>query len=463
MSTPKNPRPEAPTPRPIAAFHISRRRFMERCALLAAATGLPLWFVEKVQAQEAAPTPTPTPNDRPGIALVGCGGMGRGDAKNASKFGEIVAVCDVDANHAAEAAKRLTVGTKVPKVYGDFREVMADPSVHIILNCTPDHWHTLVNMAAARAGKDVYGEKPLTLTIDEGRRLVKVVRGANIVLQTGTQQRSDPHFRLACELVRNGRLGTLQRANVWLPAGLREGPFKSVPVPAGLNWDFWQGQTPAVPYMKERCHATFRYWYEYSGGTMTDWGAHHDIAYWGIGLLAPTHVEGTPLSQPIPGGYTTFADYKVKYTYSNGVELNIATTQDDTIYGAHKRKDGGQPNGIRFEGTDGWIWVNRDGISASNQDLLLDPIPPDGIHLYSSKNHMGNFFDCVRSRQLPVADVETGHRSATMCHLGAIALRTGLKLKWDAGEEQFVGPGAEVANTYVARAMRAPYDYTMVS
>jgi hypothetical protein len=176
-------------------------------------------------------------------------------------------------------------------------------------------------------------------------------------------------------------------------------------------------------------------------------------------------VEGTPLSQPIPGGYTTFADYKVKYTYSNGVELNIATTPDDTIYGAHKKKeqDGGQPNGIRFEGSGGWIWVNRDGISASNQDILLTPIPEDGIHLYNSKNHMGNFFDCVRSRQLPIADVETGHRSATMCHLGAIALRTGLKLRWDAGEEQFVGPGADVANTYVARPMRAPYDYSMVS
>jgi predicted dehydrogenase len=463
MENPNSPPPGSPAPGRPDPFTITRRRFVRHCAMVAAATGLPLWFVERQQADAAENPAVPTPNDRPGIALVGCGGRGVGVAKDAAKFGEIIAVCDVDATHAEKAAKTFTVGTKVPKIHSDFRRVMEDPDVHVVVNATPDHWHTLVNIAAARAAKDVYAEKPLTLTIDEGRRLVRIVRGCNIVLQTGTQQRSDARFRLACELVRNGRIGRLQRANVWLPAGLRDGPFPVVPVPAGLNWDFWQGQTPAVAFLKERCFSTFRFWYEYSGGTMTDWGAHHnDIAFWAIGLLAPTHVEGTPLSQPIPGGYTTFADYRVKYTYSNGVELNIATTRDDSIYGEHKNK-AGQPNGIRFEGTDGWIWVNRDGISASHHGLLKAAIPEDGVHLYNSKNHMGNFFSCVRSRQLPVADVETGHRSATMCHLGAIALRTGLKLQWNAGDEEFVGDGSAVANTYIAREMRAPFDYSMVA
>jgi predicted dehydrogenase len=463
MNTPDTPSSESQAIERIATVTVTRRRFLQRCAMLAAASGLPLWMVARQQADAAENLPMPSPNDRPGVALIGCGGRGTGVAKDASKFGEVIAVCDVDETHVQKAAKMFTVGTKVPRVYHDFREVLANPDVHIIVNATPDHWHTLVNIACARAGKDVYAEKPLTLTIDEGKRLVKIVRGSNIVLQTGTQQRSDPRFRLACELIRNGRIGTLQRANVWLPAGLRGGPFAPVPVPAGLNWDFWQGQTPAVDYVKERCFANFRFWYEYSGGTMTDWGAHHnDIAYWAIGLLAPTHVEGKPLVLPIPGGYTTFPEYQVKYTYSNGVDLNIATTRDDSIYGEHKNK-AGQPNGIRFEGTDGWIWVNRDGISASDPALLTAPIPEDGVHLYTSNNHMGNFFACVRSRQLPIADVETGHRSATMCHLGAIALRTGLKLKWDAGEEKFIGEGAPVANTYIERPMRAPYDYAMVS
>jgi predicted dehydrogenase len=279
------------------------------------------------------------------------------------------------------------------------------------------------------------------------------------VLQTGTQQRSSQRFRLACELVRNSRIGRLKEAQVWLPAGLREGPFPTSPVPAGLDWDFWQGQTPSVPYVKQRCHTTFRYWYEYSGGTMTDWGAHHlDIAYWAIGLVAPREVEGKPITQPIPGGYTTFPEYDVRYTYANGVGLHVRTTKDDDIFGEFVNPKG-QHNGIRFEGTDGWIWVNRHEITASDPALLHTPIDEEKDKLQVSKNHMGNFFDCVRSRQLPICDVETGHRSATMCHLGAIALRTGLKLVWDSDAEKFTGDGAPVANGYLSREMREPYTY----
>jgi myo-inositol 2-dehydrogenase / D-chiro-inositol 1-dehydrogenase len=231
-------------------------------------------------------------------------------------------------------------------------------------------------------------------------------------------------------------------------------------VPAGLDWDFWQGQTAAIDYVPQRCHTYFRYWYEYSGGTMTDWGAHHnDIAYWAIGLLAPRHVRSERLSEPIPGGYTAIADYAVYYTYENDVALNIRSTRDDNIFGEHVKKDG-QPNGIRFEGTDGWIWVNRDGIKASDPDLLTTPLPDAAVHLYVSDDHMGNFFDCVRSRQDPICSVETGHRSATMCHLGAISLRSGHALTWDYDAEKFTGDHADEANTYLAREMRAPYDYS---
>jgi predicted dehydrogenase len=458
-----NIRRESAANAPVPTFNISRRAFLQRCGLLAAMTGLPLWFVERQQLAAAETTRLPTPNDRPGIALIGCGGMGRADANNASAFGDILAVCDVDESHAAAAAEKFTVEGRVPAIYHDFRKVMERDDIHIIINATPDHWHTLVNLAAAKAHKDVYGEKPLTLTIDEGRHIVNAVRDSGIVLQTGTQQRSSQRFRLACELVRNGRLGKLQQARVWLPAGMRGGPFKPAPVPAGLDWDFWQGQAPATEYVKERCHVYFRYWYDYSGGTMTDWGAHHnDIAYWAIGLLAPTKVKARHLSEPIPDGYNAYADYEVKYTYANGVRLQINSTKDDNIYG-EKINPQGQHNGIRFEGTDGWIWVNRDEIKASNPELLRTPLPENAVRLYKSKDHMGNFFDCVRSRELPICDVETGHRSATMCHLGAIALRTGNKLTWDSTAEKFTGFHAKKANRYIAREMRKPYDYSFVS
>ena len=447
------------------AFNISRRDFVRRCSLIAAMTGLPLWFIKRQQLLAADVPAAPTPNDRPGIALVGCGGQGGSDAKGAATHGEIVAVCDVDQTRAAKAAARFTVGGKVPAIFSDFRKVMEQDNVHVIVNGTPDHWHTLVNMAAAKVRKDVYAEKPLTLTIDEGRRLVKVAQASGIILQTGTQQRSDPRFHMACELVRNNRVGRLLRANVWLPAGLRGGPFPTVPVPTGLDWDFWQGQAPATAFVTERCHSKFRYWYDYSGGTMTDWGAHHnDIAYWAIGLMAPSHVESTRLSEPIPGGYTAIADYSVKYAYGNGIELNINSTEDETPSGGlkDKNKPKSQRNGIRFEGTDGWIWVNRDEITASDPKLLSDPLPENAVRLYESKSHMGNFFDCVRSRMAPICDAETGHRSATMCHLAAISLRTGKKLTWDSKEEKFTGWHAHLANSYVSREMRKPYDYSFI-
>lgn len=433
---------------------------MHRTALAAALTGLPSWFVERQLLGAAEVKKTLSPNARPGVALIGCGGMGKGDAQNASNHGDIVAVCDVDDSHAAEAAVKFTVEGKAPARYRDFRKVLERDDVHLVINATPDHWHSLINIAAAKAGKDIYAEKPLTLTIDEGRHVVAAVRKHGAVLQTGTQQRSSERFRLACELVRNGRIGKLKSANVWLPAGLVGGPFATAPVPAGFDWDFWQGQAPAHEYVPQRGHQNFRFWYDYSGGTMTDWGAHHnDIAYWAVGLIAPRDVEATAWSEPVAGGYTAIADYEVRYRYENGVELNIRTTKDDSIYGERLKPDG-QRNGIRFEGSDGWIWVNRSQIEASDRELLRAPLPENAERLYVSRDHMQNFIDSVRSRALPICDVETGHRSAIMCHLGAIALRTGKKLTWDYTAERFTGENAAAANPYLAREMRAPYDYS---
>ncbi len=442
--------------------YISRRSFLKRCSLAAAAAGLPLWFVER---ELSAATPTVTrlsPNDRPGIGLVGCGGQGRYDTSNAGRFGEILAVCDVDSSHAEAAAKQFTKSGKVPTKYGDFRKLLQRPDIQVIVTGTPDHWHTLVNLAAIQAGKDIYGEKPLTLTIDEGRHVVSAVRQHGTVFQTGSQQRSDPRFRLACELVRNGRLGKLKEVRVWLPAGLRGGPFKPVPVPSSLNWNFWLGQAPKTAYMPQRCHLYFRYWYDYAGGTMTDWGAHHnDIALWGIGLPGPVEIEGKPLAQPIPGGYTAFSEYEVKFTYSNGVIHRVHTTTADNIYGGVADPKG-QRNGIRFEGPEGWIWVNRGSLRASDPALLRTPLPEGALRLYVSNDHMGNFFECVRTRKAPICEAEVGQRAATVCHLGNIALRTGWTLHWDPDEQQFVGENAKEASAWLSRHMRQPYNYGFI-
>ncbi len=448
------------------SFHISRRSFFQKSALAAAASGLPLWFVQRqleaaeTESKAAAST---SPNDRPGVALIGCGGQGQADAGNAARYGDIVAVCDVDQSHAAAAAQRFARDGKTPAKYGDFRKLLERDDVHMIVQGTPDHWHTLVNIAAAKAKKDIYAEKPLTLTIDEGRHVVQAVRDNKVVFQTGTQQRSSPRFRLACELVRNGRLGKLQTVNVFVPAGIRGNHFKPVRVPDGFNYDFWLGQAPLEPYFTERCHVTFRWWFDYSGGPVTDWGAHHnDIARWGIGLDGPETVEARVVMPPLPDGYTTPSEYEATLTWANGVTQIVKTTVDDNPFGGVINENG-QRNGVKFTGTDGWIWVNRDEITASDKALLTTPLPSNAVKLEASNNHMGNFFECVKSRRDPIATVETGHRSAVIGHLIIVALRTGLKLQWDPANEKFVGEGADTANPWRSRNMRAPFDYSFVA
>jgi predicted dehydrogenase len=437
-------------------FHISRRSFVKRCAATAAATGLPLWFVERemAAAQDAPPPPT-SPNDRPGIAWIGCGGRGGDDARDAARRGDMVAICDVDDTHVASAARTYSKAAK----YSDFRKVLERKDVNIVVQAVPDHWHTLINVSAANAKKDIYSEKPLTLTIEEGRRVVKAVRDNKVILQTGTQQRSDRAFHLACELVRNERIGKLKTVNVWLPAGLKAGPFSTTQVvPAGLNWDFWLGQAPEEKYQKERCHANFRWWWDYSGGPVTDWGAHHnDIARWAIGQDGPIAIEAKVITPPIPGGYVTPSEYEATLTWANGITQNVKTTLADSPYGQVLIRDG-QRNGLRFEGTDGWIWVNRNGISASNEDLLTTPLPSTAIKLETSSNHMGNFFDAVKSRKDPICPVEGGHQSAVVGHLIVIALRTGHKFQWDPAKETFIGDNAAEGNAMIAREMRKPYN-----
>lgn len=444
----------------MSPFHVSRRDFLRASAVITAGAALPGWF--EAQAAEAPKPRVPlSPNDRPAIALIGCGGMGRGDAKNASRFGDVVAICDVDTARLDEAQKQHPGA----KRYSDFRECVQHPGLHVVINGTPDHWHTLINLTAIRAGKDIYSEKPLTLCIDEGKRLVKAVRAAGTVLQTGSQQRSDKRFRLAIELVRNGRLGKLKHITSSIPMGAHGGPFTTSAVPAGFDWNTWQGQTVSVPYVKERGHGSFRYWWDYSAGTLTDWGAHHnDIALWSTGLplaeAGPVAIEGHGLRDPVPGGYSFPSTFFVSYRYANGITHTCRTVQTEGPGGNvidPKTPPAQMPNGVLFEGNDGWVFVSRSTIAASDPAILQDPLTNKTWSAYESNDHMGNFFDCLRSRKAPAAEAEIGHRSVSVCHLGAIAIRLGRPLRWDPVKEQFAGD--KEANGWLAREQRKEFSY----
>lgn len=448
----------------------TRRQFLKAAAGTAAATGLPGWFLDWDLALAASAPSRPTPNDRPGIALVGCGSMGASDARNARRFGNLVAVCDVDAGHAEAAAQRFAVRGHKPAIYADFRKLMERSDVQVIVNGTPDHWHTLVNLLAVQTGRDVYSEKPLTLTIDEGKRLVKAVRRHQAVFQVGSQQRSDRYFRLACELVRNGRLGRLHEIIVGLPTGPRDGPFQPIPVPPELDWDFFVGQAPkreyvgvrqvqtvegreVVSYVSKASHRNFRWWYDFSGGQLTDWGAHHnDIAQWANDTerSGPVEVESRSFGEMIPGGYETAAEFEARFRFANGVRMTVT--------------DGLRaPNGVKFIGPEGWIFVGRGSLEASRPELLAEPLPENALRLYRSDDHMGNFFECVRSRQAPIAECEIGHRSISISHLAVISLRLGgLKLRWNPEREEFTGDHARQANGWLTREMRKPYDYSFI-
>lgn len=437
----------------------SRRSFLKTTGAVAAASSLPSWFIDECAAQgttqQAVSLP---PSERVNLALIGCGGQGRGDARNAQRHGKIVAVCDVDIRHLANARKDFPGA----EGYSDFRKLLERKDIDAVICGTVDHWHTLVSMAAMKAGKDIYCEKPLTLTIDEGKRLVEVQRQTKRVLQTGTQQRSSIYFRLACNLVRNNRIGKIQKVEVWIPAGLRQGPFKTSPVPEGFDYNFWLGQTPKVEYVKEKTHFSFRYWWDYSGGTMTDWGAHHnDIVLWALDMdgSGPVSIEGRQLIDMIPGGFTAASEYEVIYTYANGIVHTCKSTTASEWHGGVKDPNG-QQHGIKFHGSKGWIWVTRGSIKASERRILTEKFPEDAKYVYLSNDHIGNFIDCVKSRKVPICPAETGHRSASLCHLGVIAIRLGRKLRWDPVNEQFIGDTE--ANRYIAREMRKPYDYSMI-
>jgi len=431
---------------------ISRRDLLARSAAGVGLASLPLWYAQEAgaaQRERDSDRRAGSANDRINVACIGTGGskggfrQGLGDTHNmARKAGvKVVAMCDVDKTHAAEAARAFGADCTA---FTDFRELLQRKDIDAVIIGTPDHWHAAIANAAMRAGKDVYCEKPLTLTVAEGREIAKVQKKTGKVFQTGSQQRSDARFRLACELVRNGRIGKVQRVEARLPNGSKGGPFQVKTPPADLDWDMWLGPAPWTEYIPERTHGSFRHWYEYSGGMMTDWGAHHlDITQWALGAdnSGPIRIESVGVLPANSRGFNAVTDFTVTYTYPN----------DMTVLAMHQGE-----NGVRFEGDRGWIFVSRGRIEASDPAMLKDPLSGNDVRLYESNDHIQNFVDCVRSRKEPICPAEVGHRSATVCHLGNISLRLGGRaLDWDPQAERFTND--EEANRMLSRPYRKPW------
>jgi len=436
---------------------LSRRDFLRSSAILGAAAAFPGIVPASVFGAEA-------PSERIVVGCIGVGRMGTGDLTEALgiKDVQVVAVCDVDSKRVQLAQKRIDSYyaerrpgelSKGCAGYGDFRELLARAAIDAVQISTPDHWHMIPAIEAAKAGKDIFLQKPLSLTITEGRQVSDVVRRYGRVFQIGSQQRSDKRFRQACELVRNGRIGKLHTIKVGFGTDPGCGPQPEMPVPENLDYDMWLGPAPWAPYTEERVHPqnsiTARPGWlrisDYGAGMITGWGSHHlDIAHWGMGteFTGPIEVEGRA-EFPKDGLWDVHGDFHIEYTYANGVKMIAA---DEKV---HK-------NGVRFEGDKGWIFVTRGAIDAEPKSLLQETIGPGETKLYVSNYHKGNFYECVKSRAETIAPVEVAHRSCSACLLGDIAMRTGLKLKWDPARERFVD-NDPVATKMLSRTMRSPW------
>lgn len=424
-------------------------------------------FLKRTVAFTAFPTIIPAtvlgrnghtaPSERIVMASIGVGGQGYHNTRALFSLPEVqyVAVCDVDRENCAKGRELVETyyASRQPNgkysgimEYYDFREVLARDDIDAVMIATPDHWHAVISVAAAKAGKDIYCEKPLANSIPEGRAVVDAVRRYGRVLQVGSHERSRDNARYACELVRNGRIGKLHTIKVQMPFDHFDKfgiTYPEMPIPAHFDYDFWLGPAREAPYTEKRCHFFFRYILDYSGGEMTDRGAHIiDLGQLGNGTddTLPISVEGWG-AFPKEGLFNTAYDYRFEFEYANGVRLI---------------GDSSGPRGVRFEGDAGWIFIHVHGgnLEADPPSLLREVIGPNELQLGRSKGHHYDFIECVKSRGEPKAPVEVGYHTAAMCHMANIAMNRGKKLHWNTETETF---DDEIANRMMHPSMRAPW------
>ena len=432
----------------MAKKTISRRQFLKGATVAAAGVaGFP-YFVPSSALGRAGNVAA---SNRIVMGCIGVGGMGGGNMRGflGKKEVQVVAVCDVDAGRRNRARDRVNekYGNQDCVAYSDFREAIERKDIDALSLALPDHWHSIPAIMGARAGKDMYAEKPLARTIREGRAICDAVHRYSRVWQTGSQQRSSGNFHRACELVRNGRIGKVHKVEVGLPTGGSTDNKPVQPVPEGLDWDFWLGPAPWRPYCdfgRDRCHYQWRWIMDFSGGQLTDWAGHHiDIAHWGLDLdrTGPVEIEGRGV-YPRDGLYDVPIEYKFTCKYANGIVMTVANNKQI-------------PQGTKWYGETGWIYVKRGKLEADPPSVLQEKIGPNEIKLYKSNDHKQNFLDCVRSRKLTIAPVEVGHRSISVALLGEIAMLTEKKLRWDPEKEIFLN--SDEANRMLSRPMRSPW------
>ncbi|MBN1417914.1 MAG: Gfo/Idh/MocA family oxidoreductase [Planctomycetes bacterium] len=425
-------------------FRLTRRRFLRNAA---GSAGAALAWPAIVPAVALGRNGRTAPSDRIVLGAIGLGfgwpmGLDHEDVRFA-------AVCDVLEERRTRAKEIIDsrYGSQDCAAYRDFRELLARRDIDAVYIATPDHWHALIAIAAARAGKDIYCQKPLTHTVAEGRAVCEAVRRYGVVFQHGTQQRSDPIFRRGEGLVRNGRIGRLHTIRLGVPSGATLAPQPAMPVPDGFDYDLWLGPAPFAPFTMRRCFGPHTWYFisDYSVGYISGWGVHHlDSAQRGNGtdLTGPLEVDGRGVF-PRDGLYDTAVTWRVEYRFANGVSIICTDTTRQRM-------------GVLYEGTEGRVFTWRDGVLETEPASLRDQkTDPDEIHLYASDDHFRNFLDCIRTRKETAAPVEVAHRSTTLANIGAISMGLGRPLRWDPEREDFVGDPE--ANRLLSKPMRAPW------